>query len=164
MLVYVVFIANVILAQLTVKHASVRVPAQVYQTNEGQPYLFCFAYTCSISHLNGCANPRRLSTYKPVAIPKNLLPPSLIPTHLQIPFHLSAHTPWPIPKHLLTPQMPSPMPRCLPKEQVSLDKVCSAQNLLNSVQHSGMCSVVLISKGWCGVALSHLRTCPMSIC
>ena len=64
-----------------------RVPAQGIN-NKAKQCLFCFAYASAIPHLNCCANPFRLSTYKSVPIPVTHIThlPSLISTHLQIPF------------------------------------------------------------------------------
>ena len=113
----IVFLANVILAGLTVKHLCEGTGASVSNkkanhTSSASPTHLRFlistdvqilfvcqltnqniCYASSISHLNSSANPLRLS----------------------------AHKPWPIPKHLLTLHMSQRMPRCLLKSRMSLN-------------------------------------------
>ena len=110
-----------------------RVPTQVCFEQKGKPYLFCFAYTDLSSQLMcKSSSSVNLQTGGNTKISATH-PSSLISSHLQIPFvcqltNLSQNQNVCSHQYALTNALLSA------KRTIYLNKICSAQSLLDSVQ------------------------------
>ena len=150
-----VFATNVVLTQLPAKHIRVGTGAKGinHKANtiplllrlrifNASSQLMCKSF--SSVNLQTCANIKSSATH--------LL--SLMSTHLQIPSSVSSN-PWPIHKQLLTSYMPRSMTHCLLKQLISLNEICSAQNLLGSMQTARIYSAFfnIQASAWVSVPL-----------